>query len=317
MFLRSLTAGTILATMVAFGAHAQDDYPNQPIRVVVAFAAGGSTDIVTRTVADKMSQMLGQPIVIENRGGADGNVAAEYGADLPADGYNLIATTNSITINLNLYQQTYHPVDDFDPIVQFGDGPNVIVVHPSVKAETMEELVEISQENPLFFATTASGTWLATELFKQSTGLKGDRVPFSGAGTAVPAVLGGEVDMMLTGVINVLPHIQSGGLRPIVVTSQERTDLLPDVPAISEFGLTEYNDAVWYGLIAPEGTPKPIIDKLNAPAREAMKDPEVRAKLEALSVVIKDESPEEFAELIDKDIARWEKLIKETGAKLD
>ena len=314
---RKTVAALLMAGALSVSVVQAQAYPTQPITIVVAFAAGGSTDIVTRVVAEKMSEMLGQPIVIENRGGADGNVAAEYMKGVEPDGYTLLASTNSLAINLNLYTQSYHPVDDFDPVVRFGEGPNVIVVHPSVPAENLEEFVKVSQNDPLFFAATASGTWLATELFKQSTGLQAERIPYSGAGTAVPALLGGEVQMMLTGVINALPHINSGALRPIIVTSQERSNLLPDVPSVGEFGLTEYNDAVWYGLLAPAGTPKEIVTLLNETAREAMRDPAVRERLEGLSVIIADETPEEFAQRIAVDIARWADLIESSGISLN
>lgn len=318
MFKKTIFAGAaLLASLAVTAANAQSDYPNRPITMVVAFAAGGSTDIIIRTVADKMSDILGQPIVIENRGGADGNVAAEHVVGMEADGYTVLATTNSITINVNLYQQSYHPLEDFDTVAYLGDGPNVVVVHPSVKANTLDELVAVSKDDPLFFAATASGTWMATELFKKSTGLQADRVPFSGAGTAVPALLGGEVQMMLTGVINAMSHIKAGKLRPIVVTGPERSEMLPDVPSISETGLQNYNDFVWFGMLVPDGTPKPIIDKLNSAAREALQDPEVRGSLEARTIRVADTTPEEFQEIMERDVERWEGLIEETGAKLD
>lgn len=299
-------------------AWAQEKYPTRPITFVVAFAAGGSTDILARVVAPKISEILGQPIVIENRGGADGNIAATQLAHVTPDGYTLLFTTNSIAINVTLYKsQTYNPITDFDPIILFSDVPNVVVVHPSVPAKNLSELVALSKKKGLNFGSTASGTYLATELLKKSTGLQATRIPFRGAGAALPALLGNQIDMMVTGIINALPYMPNGQLRPIVVTSTERHPALPNVPSMAENGYPGYSDAVWYGLFAPAGTPPQIIDAVNKAANAAMADPKVKAKIEELTMVIKGGTPKHFGDVLKADIESWGKLIKETGATID
>lgn len=315
----ALIAGTVsmALVMVCAGGRAEEKYPIRPITFVVAFAAGGSTDILARVIAPKMSEILGQPIVIENRGGADGNIAATQLVRAVPDGYTVLFTTNSIAINVTLYKsQTYNPFTDFDPIILLTDVPNVVVVHPSVQANNLAQLLALSKTKPINFASTASGTYLATELLKKSTGLNATRIPFRGAGAALPALLGGSVDMMLTGIINVLPYIPAQ-LRPIVVTSTERHPALPDVASMAENGYPGYSDAVWYGLFAPAGTPPHVIDMINKAANTAIADPKVKAKIEELTMVIKGGTPQRFGDVLRADVEGWGKLIRETGATVD
>jgi tripartite-type tricarboxylate transporter receptor subunit TctC len=299
-------------------ASAQDKYPSRPIMFVVAFAAGGSTDILARVLAPSISTTLGQPIVIENRGGADGNIAAAQVSRATPDGYTLLFTTNSFAINVNLYKgQTYDPIKSFVPIILLTDIPNVVVVHPSVEAKNLSELVALSKTKPLNFASTASGTYLATELLKRSTGLTATRIPYRGAGDAMPSLLGGNVQFMLTGIINVLPYLRTEKLRPIVVTSSQRHPALPNVPTVAEMGFPGYADAVWYGIVAPVGTPQHIVEMVNRAANIALADPQVRAKLEELTMVIKGGAPHDFGDVIKADVESWGDLIKATGVKFE
>ena len=234
-FKRFATAAFAATVIAAAAGPANAEFPEKQITLVAGFAAGGSTDILTRAVAPKMSEVLGVPVVVENRPGADSNIAAELVASAEPDGYTVLSTTNSIPINVHLYpDQAYDPLKDLATVGLIGNSPNVVVVNPAVEAKTLEELVALSDKEPIFYGATASGTALATELLKRSSGLKAERIPYKGAGAAVPALLGGEVQMMLTGIINVLPHLQAGTLRPLVVTSAERSPMLPDTPTVAE-----------------------------------------------------------------------------------
>jgi tripartite-type tricarboxylate transporter receptor subunit TctC len=310
---KTLAGAAAAAAIFAAGVSlAQAEFPEKPITLVAGFAAGGSTDILTRAIAPKMSEVLGVPVVVENRPGADSNIAAEMVANAEPDGYTVLSTTNSIPINVHLYpDQAYDPLTDLAPVGLIGDSPNVVVVNSSLGVDSLDELVALSKEQDLFYGATASGTALATELLKRSSGLEASRIPYKGAGAAVPALLGGEVQLMLTGIINVLPHLEAGTLTPIVVTSAERSPLIPETPTVAESGLPGYSDAIWNGLYVPAGTPPEVIAKLNEALNAALNDPEIKASIEKLSTTVKPGTPEDLGELTKSDIERWGALIKE------
>lgn len=312
----NLAAATLL--LLASGSMARAEFPDHTITLVAGFAAGGSTDILTRAIAPKMQEILGVPVIVENRPGADSMIAASAVSSSRPDGYTVLSSTNSLPINVFVYPtQALDPTKTLAPVGLIGDTPNVVVVNPSVPAKTLQELVAYSKKKPLFYAATASGTALATELLKRSSGLVADRIPYKGAGAAVPAVLGGEVQMMLTGIINVLPHIKSGALRPIVLTSAERSPALPDVPTAAESGLPGYSDAIWNALFVPAGTPPAVIAKLNSALNAALNDPTIKANISRLTTVVKPGTPEDLDALVRSDMERWGKLVKEMHLKFD
>jgi tripartite-type tricarboxylate transporter receptor subunit TctC len=240
--LSAMAAVLLIAMSYTAPANAQS-YPERPVTLVVGFAPGGTTDILARILAEKMSTLLKQSVVVENRPGADGNIAAQLVASERPDGHSLLLSPNGLSINVSIYQDT--------KLV-----PNLLVVGDSMEANSISELVETSKSKDLFYAATSSNTSLSTEFLKQSTGLKATRIPYKGAGLAVPALLGNEVQMMVTAPINVAAHLEAGSLRALAITGDERSALYPDVPTFAESGAGSYDDAQWFGLLAPAKTPR-------------------------------------------------------------
>ncbi|MGQ2906174.1 MAG: Bug family tripartite tricarboxylate transporter substrate binding protein [Neoaquamicrobium sediminum] len=315
--LSALAVVLLIAMSYTAPASAQS-YPERPVTLVVGFAPGGTTDILARILAEKMSTLLKQSVVVENRPGADGNIAAQLVASERPDGHSLLLSPNGLSINVSIYQDTkLDPLTDLAPISLIGRFPNLLVVGNSMEANTISELVETSKSKDLFYAATSSNTSLSTEFLKQSTGLKATRIPYKGAGLAVPALLGNEVQMMVTAPINVAAHLEAGSLRALAITGDERSALYPDVPTFAESGAGSYDDAQWFGLLAPTKTPQEVIDLLNETLAEALADPAVVTALEKLSLNIEPSTPDEFRTLISSDIDRWANLIKTSGITLN
>ncbi|MBV7484874.1 tripartite tricarboxylate transporter substrate binding protein [Bordetella sp. BOR01] len=317
--LRPLAGMAIAASLLMPAAStAASKYPSMPIRFVIGFSPGGSTDIIGRILAKKMSDILGQPIVVENRAGADSLIATQFVAQAQNDGYTLLVASGSHSINPTLYPDSkVDPVKDFAPIGLIGSSPNFLVVHPSVPAKSAAELIALAKADPGKYnsATSASTTFLATELFKKMAGINTTSIPYKGAGPATLALLAGEVQYSITSLTGMLTHVQSGKARALAVTGAQRSPLAPDVPTINEESVPGYVASTWYGMFAPAGTSADILRRLSDSLHEAMDDPEVRKQLEGQGMQLKKDTPEEFSDFVSKDTAKWAQVIRDSNAQ--
>jgi tripartite-type tricarboxylate transporter receptor subunit TctC len=324
--LRSVALASIAASFVFFAASqasAVGAYPDRPIKVVVPFPAGGGGDILARTVLNKIAEQQGWTIVIENRPGAGGNIGVEQVARSEPDGYTLSYGTNGThAINQTLYARPgFDAVKDFAPVGRFTQIGLVLAVHPSVPANSLKELVAYLKANPgkVNYATAGNGTTshLAGALFKSTTGADFVIVPYRGGGPAMTDFLAGTVQMMIEVMPSALPQVQSGKLRGLGVTTANRWPLAKDIPTMAEGGMKDFVITAWDGLFAPAGTPKPVIETLNAAVRKALADPATQEALLKRGAEVVPGSPEEFGKFVSDEVARWGKLVKESGAKVD
>jgi tripartite-type tricarboxylate transporter receptor subunit TctC len=299
------------------------DYPTRPITLVVAFTPGGASDVLARILGRKLELTLGQPLVIDNRPGAGGNVAAEAVARAAPDGYTLFNGNNAIlATNAALYKKiNFDPEADFAPIGLIGSQANILVVNPALPAKSMGELIALAKANPgkLNFASSGHGlaAHLAGELFKPEAKIDIVHVPYKGAAPALQDVIAGHVQMMFATASSVVSHIRDGKVRPLAVATLKRTAVLPDIPTIDELGIKNFDATTWHGLVAPAHTPNEVIVTLNRALAAALDDPDVKKSLAALGVDVIGGTPEEFAAYIRSEIPKWAAIIKASGAKLD
>lgn len=317
MIQKTVGVAALLAGFVMGGSAAQADYPEQPIRLIVPFSAGGGTDITARIVAEDMSKTLGKPVLVDNRPGAQGIVGTKEAAGAKPDGYTMVFVLQAtMALNPSLYTATnYDPLKDFDPISQISDSPYVVVVHPNLGVKTLPELIAKAKAAPasINFASGAAASFLASKLLQQAVGIELTHIPYNGSGPAITDLLSGRVSLMLSSPVSVLPHIKSGKLIPLAVTGAKRSPSLPDLPTVAELGYADFAVSGWYGFAAPAGTPKEVVAKLNQAVVQALAKPEVQAGLEKSGVEGKSSSPEDFKELITAELKRWTALIKEAG----
>ena len=324
MKLRHLLPLLALA-LCATGAHAQGaaDFPARPIRLVVPFPPGGATDIAARLIGERMSADWKQPVTVDNRPGAGGNIGADVVAKAAPDGYTLIVgVTGSHAINTSLYaRMPYDPVKDFEAISQVAVVPNVVVVHPSVPAQTLRELVALAKKEPgkLNYASLGSGTaaHLTMEMFKTAAGIDLTHIPYKGSSPAVADLIAGQVQTMIDGLPSALPHVKAGKLRALAVTSAHRSAAAPDLPTIAESGYPGFSADAWSGLFAPKGTPRPIVDKLAAETQRILKLPEVQKRLADLGAEPVGSTPAEFSEHVKREIDKWARVVRASGARVD
>ncbi|MDM0089598.1 MULTISPECIES: tripartite tricarboxylate transporter substrate binding protein [unclassified Variovorax] len=321
----------VLATVAAAGAlslaplaaQAQAAFPSKPITIIVPFSAGGTTDILARVVGLHMGTDLGQPVVVDNRAGAGGNIGGQAAARAPADGYTLfMGTVGTHAINQSLYKKMpFDPIKDFAPLSRVAMVPNLLVVNPGQPYKSVKELIAYGKANPgkINFGSSGNGSsiHLSGELFKQMTGVDMQHVPYRGSAPAVSDLLGGQISVMFDNMPSAIQHVKGGKLRALAVTTAKRSPALPDVPTIAEAGVPGYEATSWFGLLAPAGTPAPIVAKLNAAILKALADPEVKKKLAEQGAESHGEKPEEFAAFIKSETAKWGKVVKESGASLD
>ncbi|MEP7330414.1 MAG: tripartite tricarboxylate transporter substrate binding protein [Betaproteobacteria bacterium] len=309
--------------MMASALLAQTSYPSKPIRLVVPFPAGGTTDILARAAAQKLTVSTGQPVVVDNRPGAGGNIGAELVAKAAPDGYTLLmGTVGTHAINPSLYaRMPYDHQRDFAPVILVAGVPNVLVINPAVPANSVQELIAYGKANPgkLNFASSGSGTsiHLAGELFKTMSGVQMTHIPYKGSSPAIADLLRGQVQIMFDNLPSALPQIKAGKLKALAVTSAQRAPALPDVPTIAEAGLPGFEATSWFGILAPAGTPKDVIAKLNTEVAKWLATPEARDKLAAQGANAAGTSPEDFARHIAAETIKWQKVVKESGAKVD
>jgi tripartite-type tricarboxylate transporter receptor subunit TctC len=316
--MRTLLACFILAFSCAAAAQ---DYPNRPIRLVVTVPPGGAADFIARLVGGKIAESLGQPVVVENRGGAGGTIAAAAVAKAAPDGYTLLQ--NSITthgVGPHLYAKLpYDPVKDFAPVSGLALLPLIMAVNADLPFRNVQELISHSKSNALNFASSGNGgaPHMAAELFKSVTGAPLTHVPYKGSGPAVADLVGGRVQIMFDAAPSLIAHIRSGRLRVLGAASTERNRLLPEVPTFGELGYPKVAVSLWYGLLAPAGTPKPVVEKLNREAARALTSPDVRDKLQAQGAEPMPGTPEAFASFMQEEMAKWAPVVKQAGVKLD
>ncbi len=317
-------AGLVLAAGAAL-AQAQtggDAFPSKPVRFILPFPPGGGTDILGRIIAERLTANLGQPVVLENRGGAGGNVGAEAAAKATPDGYTIVLVAPSLAISPSLYTKlNYDPVKDLAPISLVGTVPNVLVTHPSLPAQTLAEFIALAKTKPggMNFGSGGSGTsnHLAGELFNNVAGVRLVHVPYKGVNLAMNDVLGGQIQLVVIGIPAAASHIKAGRLRALGVIAPQRSPALPEVPTVAEAGLPNFEVTTWYGVLAPAGTPRPIIGRLNAELVRVMHAPDLKERFAATGTEPKTSTPEEFADYIRQEIAKWGKVVREANLKAD
>jgi tripartite-type tricarboxylate transporter receptor subunit TctC len=314
-------AAVALGFVGGFDRAEAQDFPNRTITLVIPFAPGGINSIVGRVIADKMSQLLGQSIVVDNRPGAGGTVGTKYVAKCDPDGYTLLlGYTGTLAIGPSLYRNVgYDPRKDFAPIGMIGNTPSSLVVHPSFPAHTVAELIAYAKANPgkVNFGSGGTGSvnHITGEYFARAAGITLVHIPYKGAGPALTDLLGGHISMALASIPVTDPNVASGLLRALAVTGKTRSGLMPDVPTLAESGMPGFEASLYYGLVAPAGTPRPVIDKLNSELRAALGSDEVKKQLGLDGTEITPGTPEDYADFIDKDEKKWSELVKASGVE--
>ncbi len=298
-------------------------YPTKPIRLIIPFPPGGSTDILGRAVAQKLSEAWGQQVIIDNRGGAGGTIGAELAAKAPHDGYTLMmGHIGTLAVNVSLYSKlSYDPLKDFVPVCMVALVPNVLVVNPALPVRNVTELIVYAKANPgkLNYSSGGNGSaaHLAVEYFKLQTGTSIVHVPYKGTGPSVADLIGGQVSMTMTGAPAVMGHVQSGRLRALGVSSPQRVPALSQIPTVDEAGVPGFDATQWYGIVAPAGTPKDIVTKLNAEIRKIMQSKDMLERLNTEGAIAAAGTPEEFGAYIKSEITRWAAVVKAAGMKAD
>jgi tripartite-type tricarboxylate transporter receptor subunit TctC len=313
----------LVLSVLPFAAHSQDAaYPVKPIRILVGYAPGGATDIVARSVAIKMQETLGQPVIVENRAGASSNIASEFVARSTPDGYTLLLGTIANATNMTAFKNMgYDTMRDFVHITQFMTAPSVLTTHPSVPAKNLKELIAVAKQNPGKLAFSSSGNGgsphLAGEMLKMRANIDLIHVPYKGAAPAIADLLGGQVQMSFQTALSAIPHLKSGKLNVIAVASKKRMSTLPNVPTMAEAGLSDFEVSSWNGLFAPAKTPPHIVAALYNAASKALQTQDIKDKMEAQGAEPVGSNPEEFKAFVKSEIDKWEQVIVKSGAKFD
>jgi tripartite-type tricarboxylate transporter receptor subunit TctC len=315
-----LSAG-LLAAAFAAPTLAQS-YPAKPVRIVVPYPPGGPNDIVARTVGQKLSEQLGQPVIVDNKPGASGNIGAESVAKSPADGYTLLLLTTGHTINPSLYPKLGYDLEkDLAPVTQLTAGPMVVIVNPSLPAKNIKELISLAKAKPgsLNFGSAGNGssTHLAPELFSSMAGIKMNHIPYKGSAPALTDLMAGQIQVAFDFMISAMPHVKSGKIKALAVTSATRSPVAPDLPTVAESGVPGFEVIGWNGLVAPARTPKEIIAKLNAELKKALDQPDTKERFAAQGFSATWTTPEKFGAYIESEHAKWAKVVKDSGAKID
>ena len=315
------SAAAMCLALLSVVANAQQ-FPVKPVKIIVPFPAGGTVDFFARVLSSKLSDSLGQAVLVENRAGAGGNIAAEAVAKSAPDGYTLLMGSETVAINTSLYSKlAYDPVKDLAPITLVGTVPNILIVHPSMPVNTVKELITLAGKSPgkISFASTGQGTssHLSAELFKLMANVDLLHVPYKGGPPAVADLIGGQVNMMFINMPTGLAHVKSGKARILAVSSSRRVPQLPDVPTVDQAGLKGYETAAWSGLYAPAGTPPEVIARLHAEVVKVLKMPSVREQLAGQGAEAGGNTPEEFGRFTRDEISKWAKIIKISGAKIE
>jgi tripartite-type tricarboxylate transporter receptor subunit TctC len=315
-------AGAALLACLSLPAVAQQ-YPARPIRMLIPFTVGSAADIIARVMEPAMRERLGQALVMDNRGGAGGNIAAELLAKSPADGYTLMMSSiGTSAINLSLYSKlNYHPQKDFTTVTLVAESPNALVLNPTVPAKTLKELIALAKSRPgvLNYGSSGSGTTvhLSAELFSVMTGSKMVHVPFKGAAESLTALIAGQLDLQFASLSSAIPLIKSNRVRPIGVTSPKRSPSLPDLPTIAELGLPGYEAVAWWGIVGPANLPTSMVATLNKVTLATLEQKDVKDRLFNAGVEVRTMGPEEFTKFTETEIQKWAKVVKASGARAD
>jgi tripartite-type tricarboxylate transporter receptor subunit TctC len=308
-----------LALFLAFATAAAQDYPSKPLHLIIPFAPGGSVDIVARLVAARLGERLGEQVVPENRAGAGGVIGAEAAAKAPPDGYTLLLLSLAHVVNPWLYKVGYDPVRSFAPVALLGSGASVLTVHPSVPANSVQELVALAKSKPGAYAFAHAGvgsfTHTASVLFAMMAGIDVVQVPFRGGGPAMIDVMGGHTHLLMNSYLASLPQIRAGKLKALAVTDTRRTPLLPDVPTVEEAGIQGYQAANWWGIVVPAGTPQPIVARLHRDIQTVLNSDEVRKQFDTDGAVVLPMSTAEFGRFIATELEKWGRVVKQANIK--
>jgi len=312
----------LISTLAFFSLSHAQSFPNKPLKIIVPYPPGQASDQITRMVADKVSQAIGQPILVDNKPGAGGNLGTEIGAKSPADGYTLTIGTAALPISKLVYKKlTFDPINDFNGITLMTTMPLVLVVPPTLKVNTVAELVEYAKKNPgkVNFASSGTGTshQLAGEMFKQYAGIDITHVPYKGSPPAHVDLMGGSVDLMFDNIVAVGPLVKSGKLKALAVTSKTRSPALPNVPTMQESGYPNIEAVAWFGVLVPKGTPKAIINRLNKEFVTALAIPEIKNKLEESGAQVIASTPEDFDAFMQNEVKKWSGVINTAKISLD
>ena len=315
--MRSLLAAILAVPLVAFS----QTYPAKPVRIIVPFAPGGGSDFTGRLVAMKLSERLGAQFIVENRPGAGSTLGAEMVVKAPADGYTLLLVSASYTVNPSVYKLSFDPVNDITPIIQISGGPYVIAVHPSVRANTLAEFVELAKKEPdkLAYGSSGNGSIMhvASEYFLDAAKIKVLHIPYKGTGPALQDTIGGQVQLVFGAVPTTLPHVKAGRLRALAVTTDKRIAAAPDLPTVAESGYPGYEVTNWHGLVGPKGLPRDIVERLNREINEVVKGDDMKKTLAADGLEPAGGAAARFGEILKNETARWAKVVKQAGVKVE
>ena len=296
-------------------------YPSKPVRIIVPFAPGGGSDFIARFMAQKLTAGLGTQVIVENKPGAGGVIGIEQGVRSPADGYTLVLIASSYTVNPSVYKLNFDPVSDITPIVQMSQGPLLVVVNPSVPVKTAKDLIAMAKARPgeINFASPGQGSviHMATEYFDSMAKIKMNHIPYKGTGPALTDTIAGQTQVLFSSTATALPHVKSGKLKAIGVTTAKRIPALPDVPTIAESGLPGYEVVLWHGLIGPKGLPKEVVDRIGSEVNKTLKQKETSDQLETDGVAPAGGTPAQFAAQIKKEIGVWKKVAADAGVKAE
>jgi tripartite-type tricarboxylate transporter receptor subunit TctC len=322
MVVRLALVALTLPAVVAMPAAAQE-YPTKPLRFIAPNLPGGPTDILARLIGQKLSESMGQPVVIENRAGAAGNIGTEIAAKAPADGYTLLSGNNAtFGANASLYKRLgFDPIKDFTPVVLVATQPNILVVHPSLPVRSVKELMVLAKQKPgaLDYASSGTGTaaHLAAELFKSMTNTNMVHIAYKSGGPALTDLIAGQTQLMFATALSAAPHIKSNRVRPLAVTTDKRSRFYSDLPTIVEAGVPGFEASTWHGVLVPAGTPQPIVQRLNGEINKMLQSVDVRERINMLGGEVAGGSSKEFADHIQREIPKWAKVVKSIGLQLD
>ncbi len=318
--LLNIAVAAVLSAALAPTARAQADYPNKPVKIIVVFPPGGTSDVLARVLAEELGKSLKQPFIVENIGGAGGTIGTERALKMPADGYTLIQTgvgQNAVAHGLDPTLK-YNSLTDFIHLSQVNSGPNVLVVNPATPFKSVKDIVDYAKQNPGkldYGYTHAASGHMAMELFKQTTGIFVTGIPYRGGGPLLNDVLGGTVPMIFINQDSALPHVKAGKLRAIAVSSAQRNPLYPDVPTIAESGYKGFEALSWSGMSVAKGTPQPIVDKLEAAISQAMKTDAIKQRLSSVGFIIPEQGSKPYTAFVRQEIDTWSRVIKTAGIK--
>lgn len=313
---------TCIAMLSVVGsAWAQQPWPAKPIRFVAPFAPGGGTDFIGRVAAQKLTEAVKQQVIVENRPGAGGTLGAEIGAKAAPDGYTFTVIAGSYSVNPAIYKLAFDPVNDITPVIQFSEGPLLVVVHPALPIKSMKDMIALARAKPngMSYASSGQGSivHLSTELFLHMAGIKAVHIPYKGTGPAITDTMSGQTQFLFGSIAAVMPVVKQGRLRGIAVTTAKRLAALPDVPTLAESGVKGYDVVLWHGLVGPKGLPRPIVERVNGELNKALKAKDMEEKLAADGVSPAGGTPEQFGAIIKRDIETWVRVVKQAGVKAE